>query len=440
MVASEPENGTYTSPADKIADSSASGGSAVLFGRAATPPPPPPAPSPSPTPPTTSTAYYVDCTGGSDSNSGLSQSAAWSSLAKANAAPLGSSKGIYFKRGCSWSGGTLNISWSGATISNYGSGALPVFKGSGDSSNHVNITGDNNIIDGIAAIGSNSKCSTCTGAAFNFANGATGNTLKNSQATGKWAGVYLRDGANNNRITNNAIKDNKMLQDRGGSNDDTGAFGVLIHGAGNDVSYNHFSGQNAPSPDYGLDGSSVEFYTLSGNAPASNNKIHHNISVNDNTFSEMGKQSTAQSPSGNVFAYNTYVTTGISNAIFINTRGSGTNYGPINGTLVYNNSVYITGSTKAALICGGTCTASILIARNNIIVTSGNPISGSGSFSNNLTSSPYVAPPNDLHLKAGSAAVDKGTSDAISAGFTTDLDGIKLPYGSAVDIGAYEYH
>lgn len=434
----EPEAGTITAPATRISDSSASGGAAIQFGTPVTPTPGPTPPPPSPTPgPISGRSFYVDCAG-SDSNSGTSTTSAWSSLTKANGAGLSAGDGIFFKRGCSWGGGTLNVGWSGVTIGSYGSGALPVFTGSGDSSNHINITGDNNTIDAVAVQGSNKSCSSCTGAGINIANGATGNTIKNSLISGKWAGIYLRDGANNNKITLNNIKDNRMLQDRGGSDDDSGAFGILIHGANNDISYNNFSGQNVNSPDYGLDGSSVEIYTLTGRAPASNNRIHHNKTINDNTFSELGKDSGASAPTGNIYAYNTYVSSGIYNAIFVNTRGN-TNFGPVNNTIVYNNSVYITGSSKAALVCSS-CSTSIMTAKNNILVTSGSAISGTGNMANNLTTNMYVGAPNDLHLKAGSAAIDKASSDAVSAGFTVDLDGIKLPFGSAVDVGAYEFH
>lgn len=52
-------------------------------------------------------------------------------------------------------------------------------------------------------------------------------------------------------------------------------------------------------------------------------------------------------------------------------------------------------------------------------------------------SSLFVDPANnDFHLKAGSAAIDAGTS---LTGITADLEGVSRPQGNAFDIGCYEY-
>src|SRR5690242_10027884 len=49
--------------------------------------------------PTPSKGYYVDCTGGNDTNSGTAESAAWKSLSKARTAPLLPGDRLLFKRG-----------------------------------------------------------------------------------------------------------------------------------------------------------------------------------------------------------------------------------------------------------------------------------------------------------------------------------------------------
>src|SRR6266567_7315349 len=58
--------------------------------------------STAPPPPTTDAnkTYYVDCSGGSDNNSGKSKAASWRSLAKASKANVDAGGAILLKRGC----------------------------------------------------------------------------------------------------------------------------------------------------------------------------------------------------------------------------------------------------------------------------------------------------------------------------------------------------
>ncbi len=68
------------------------------------------------------------------------------------------------------------------------------------------------------------------------------------------------------------------------------------------------------------------------------------------------------------------------------------------------------------------------VANNNI----GTSLAGNLAYTDGLF---LNSPGNDYHLKAGSAAIDKGTI----VGVTSDKDGLSRPQGSAYDIGAYEY-
>ncbi|MFC3799328.1 family 16 glycoside hydrolase [Cohnella sp. GCM10012308] len=81
------------------------------------------------------TTYYVDSVGGSDSNSGLSDSSAWQSLAKVNATTFQPGDVILFKAGSVWSGQLhpLGSGTSGApiVIDKYGSGGRPIINGNG---------------------------------------------------------------------------------------------------------------------------------------------------------------------------------------------------------------------------------------------------------------------------------------------------------------------
>jgi len=425
----EAESASLSGPVVVGDDADASGGQYIQFGSGIT-----------------GTTYYVDCSAPGSGNG--SQSSPWT-LSQANASNLDSGDGILFKRGCIFTSAStqLTVKWAGVTLSSYGSGNAPEFKSTANpassSGRIISITGDNNVLDNLVVTGPRTSdafpdyASNGSQSSIELAGGATGNTISNSVISGGWAGVYLNADANNNKVVDNQIINNKLLKTSGS---DSGAFGVLIHGSNNEIANNYFSGNIALSQDYPCcDGSSVEIYTSSGANPASNNVIHHNKSVNDDAFVELGTAGAA--PDHNVFNYNSYTSSGIDNAIFLNTRGSGTSYGPQTNVIAYNNSVYITGSTQRAFICSGTCTGSNLTFRNNVIISSGGATSVGGSVqSNNLSSgNPFVSPPADLNLVSGSPAIDGGVNDANISSYTTDIAGHATPFGTARDIGAYEY-
>ncbi|MDQ0877375.1 hypothetical protein QFZ77_006034 [Paenibacillus sp. V4I3] len=81
------------------------------------------------------TIYYVDSSGGNDSNSGTSTSAAWQTLTKVNSITFQPGDQILFKAGGSWSGmlsplGSGN-STNQITIDMYGTGNKPLIAGGG---------------------------------------------------------------------------------------------------------------------------------------------------------------------------------------------------------------------------------------------------------------------------------------------------------------------
>jgi hypothetical protein len=81
------------------------------------------------------TIYYVDDTGGSDSNSGTSTTTAWKTISKVNSTTFVAGNQIRFKRGGSWSNQLhpLGSGTSGSpiVIDAYGSGNLPIINGLG---------------------------------------------------------------------------------------------------------------------------------------------------------------------------------------------------------------------------------------------------------------------------------------------------------------------
>lgn len=79
--------------------------------------------------------YYIDSSAGADSNTGLSQAAAWQTLGKASGVIFQPGDALLFKAGGSWTG-TLSLRGSGTvsspiTVGRYGSGAKPLLQGGG---------------------------------------------------------------------------------------------------------------------------------------------------------------------------------------------------------------------------------------------------------------------------------------------------------------------
>jgi parallel beta-helix repeat protein len=456
FVAAEAEAGTVTGAATVGSDATASAGQYVQFGGI-----------PSGGGTGTGPTYYVDCSAGVDTNNGNSTGTAWKTLAKAGSLSYSEGSNLLLKRGCVFDNDTLTISSSGTssnpiTVGAYGSGNAPqitrnsngadvTVKGSYVTVQDLNLTATPpSRIPGTDTVCPNAPVGNIQGVTFET--GAANNTVKNTTISNMYAGVFLKAGSHDNHVLSNTLSNNDMMSplDPGGSGD-AGAFGILIWGNNNEIAYNAISGSNACSYDYILDGSAVEIFGGSSTYAASNNNIHHNKAVNDNAFTELGKGSTSPSPDNNVYAYNTYYASGISNAIFLVTRGSGDSYGPMTHTKFYNNTAYMTGTSKNGIYCGGTCGTDVLTFKNNIIATNNStpiPNYSTADVSNNLgwvvgssTNDPKFvnASTQDLHIQAGSPAIDRGTSESVNAGYNKDLDNHAVPAGAAVDIGAYEY-
>ena len=127
------------------------------------------------------------------------------------------------------------------------------------------------------------------------------------------------------------------------------------------------------------------------------------------------------------------------NVVANNTEGIELGYGSANNNEVFNNTVY-GHSTFGIQVRSGMSGNQL---KNNIVYSNGTNIinDGSGTVqSNNLTTDPSFvnAAGADFHLQAGSAAIDAGTP--LVADVPDDFDGGIRPFGSAYDIGAYEYN
>lgn len=385
-----------------------------------------------PPPPTTSGAtYYLDAAGGSDSFAGTSPTTAWRSLARATSATLAPGDQLLLRRGQTWSG-SLAMGESGTaaapiTIGAYGVGAAPIVTGA---STCIALGGSHLVLTGVQADG-------CTWSGVDIsgsANVVTGNVFAHNAA-----GVVVRPSGLDNRILSNQIVDNQRMSVlTQGGDDDSGAFGVLLQGDRTEVAGNTISGHDAFSYDYGRDGSAIEVYG------ARDSYIHHNRAVDNQTFTELGNSRSA----GNTYAYNV-VTSAVADSTFVITRGAGSVWGPIVGTRFFNNTAILTGANTQGFICHAGCSPSILVMRNNIVQATWKagyadaPFDGDYNLywggtrqfplgAHDIVADPVFAGGGDLHLGAGSPAIDTG----VPIGYASDFEG--GPLIGAPDRGAYE--
>jgi len=356
--------------------------------------------------PSSARTFYVSTTG-SDANSGTRQDEPWRSLDKVASAALAPGDRVLLRSGDSWSGG-LRLTRDGAAgkeivIGSYGSGAQPRITGASEC---VRIEADHVIVQGLMLTG-------CSWAGAEIR--GKYDVMQGSTLTNNVAGVATTGGSAHNKVLDNIIKDNdKMSVNTRGGDDDSGAFGVLLNGDTAEIAYNTISGSDAPSYDYGRDGAAVEIFGGIGN------DIHHNVTYDNETFSELGNPRTANTR----FAYN--VVTSVRHGAFLVVRGAQDGLGPNKGTVVVNNSVYL--PQGEGVICYAGCDSSILTLQRNIIVIGSGKVAdvdGNAVVSDNVYSGPsinlrrgngdLVADPKfvdpakrDLHLKPGSPAAGRG--------------------------------
>jgi hypothetical protein len=411
--------------------------------------------------------YYVDCSG-SDTKAGLDPSTAWATLAKASQASLQPGDSVLLKRGCSWNG-PFNPHWNGTaakpiTIGAYGTGALPHIGGT--AATLISITGSYQVLDSLAlsspadrfvAVGTCSAQPVGDHTGIEMSPGGSHNTVQNSDFTSLSVGIKIIRGATYNSIAHNVLHKVNMMftltPSSVNADDDAGGQNILLEGDYNDIGYNRIVDAYACGYDYnGANGQAIVVYG------GSHNVIHHSFATNDQNFAEVGSCCGAgEVPANdNTFAYNVSI-----GQQFLSVHGHGDHWGPALNNKLYNNTSYNTGN--GGVSCFG-CGTDVLTMRNNIIwSTTGldvgtTPINESnnlfwstayGPSWNSIKLSPtdVVADPKltnpgsgDFHLTTGSLAIDKGSADSVTAGFSRDMDGTLAPQRGGIDIGAYEAH
>lgn len=367
--------------------------------------------------------YYVDCTNGSDANNGMTPNSAWKTLnavtRSSNLVALNAGDSLLLKRGCTFTG-RLNAKWTGSSnapiaVGAYGSSNLPLpvidnKTATGEEAQvTVSISGQHQIFEYLKVTatkpGLYPNAQKCTEQprgwriGFGTKSGSAHNIVRRSEASGFTAGIHFAAGSQRNKALYNILKFNNIMSTNTPPSekydDDSGAWGVLLNGDYNEVAYNYFEGNVACSEDYIIEGASIEVFG------ASHNDIHHNISLHEPTFTELGgrKQDNGEivKSTYNRYAYNVYSAKDIkpdlsyfnspyysveknetqlntklnSGGEFLVVRGPNSEWGGNTGTEFYHNTGYW---LNVGISCSEGCTSAnnILTARNNILWRSNN--------------------------------------------------------------------
>ncbi len=387
------------------------------------------------------TTYYF-APDGNDNASGTSASSPLRSPWKVEQLPLQPGDRVLFKRGGSYQG-KVGIWKSGSaakriTLGAYGATSAP----------KPRLT--NNVDDFCVMVGASYVTVSdlfVSGCRTGIWSRGTENVITKVEATKNMHGIEIDAGSLRNRVVRNYLHHNdRMAPNTPGEFDDYGAVGVVVVGDATEVAFNKITDNWAPSADFGTDGSAVEIYGGIGTV------VHHNVGRNNRTFTELGNNRSANT----TYAYNV-ATSRLKDSEFLITRGGNDYFGPVRGTVAFNNTVKLTGSESRGFICYAGCTKDLFAMYNNIFDVAGTigNIDGERAGGNNIywrgSMWSVTLLPGDrivnprfrnarLALKASSPAVDK----VVRARFKKDLRGRRIGVDGngdgkrGADLGAYE--
>lgn len=419
--------------------------------------------------------YYVDAVNGSDSNAGISPDAAWHGIVRVNSAQFAPGVSVLFRRGCTWSGTTLQLSTSGAAdrpivFGAYGEGARPVIAAGGQTQafyagasrgNYklagLDLRGGTFTVEcpgyGVTIEDCNVQDASRVGILFFGLNihdvVIRGNTVHDCLESGVEIGADSQPGPTNFLIEDNICWGNGTGPPHHGIYVKRSTNVVIRRnvcysnaGAGIKARFRNVALLIDNNECYSNDGYGITFNVtediVPGNIIVSNNLLHGNNYYNLHL---------AESSQGVEVYHNTLI-----NAVY---RGLGLDQGAETGNTFKNNlivqDVAVVGAGRVPLrIYAASQSASNVFDGNcyAYIGGDGRPVDSAGTGLtlaqwqaqtgspdlHSISADPlFVAPYKDLHLRAGSPCIDAG----VNVGVTTDADG--RVRDARPDVGAYEY-
>jgi hypothetical protein len=419
-------------------------------------------PPPTQTPPpaqASGASYYVDSVNGQDSNSGLSSSQAWQTLAPVNDHSFEPGDTIHFACGSNWDAGLIlrdsGTAGQPITLTAYGSGHPPVFEKPGGIA--IWITGSYTVIDGLFL----QNAANDPDIPYNFRGalliytGTEHNVVRNSEFTN--AGVGIKTFGRHHLIEHNYIHDLVLVYDR--PKESYGAIGISVNDSDTEIAHNGFENCRHEAIAYGYDGGAIEIEGFT--AVKDNIYIHHNVSIGSQGFIEVAETKatnvtvahnvsddyqqfiawdTTTRPSNFLVEHNTVIRIHPENACALFTmfyyREEGVD--PDESWLTFRNNVFYTAWRPVLDNADYPC--NYPHGHNLFYTPSGSAISDPVGYP--LGPGDIIGDPQfvdfgarDLHLQPTSPAIDMGAD----LGYTNDYDANPVPIGPAPDAGAYEY-
>ncbi len=310
--------------------------------------------------------YYVS-PAGSDSAGGRSPSTAWRSLSRVNRASLHPGDRVRLRGGSTFpAGGGLKVTASGTgaepiVVQSYGTGTARI---SGSSDSCVVVSGSWVRVRELAVTG-------CTWAGVDVRGDHV--DVGRVDAGGSWAGVQVERGASYTTVKNSYIHDNvRATPHTSGSNDDSGAWGVLVNGDHTTINDNTIRRHDIASRDYGRDGAAVEVFA------AQHTVIEDNLGTGNQTFTEVGGEPGSLETAGLVVRDNRVTNT--ATRTFFTTVHAGDAFGTASGVELDDNSVRLTGASSVGVFCGPRCTPKVLHVSGNTISAPGGAVQAEGTY------------------------------------------------------------
>lgn len=429
--------------------------------------------------------YYIDATGGNDSNSGTSTDQAWQTITKVNSQNFSSGDNIYFKRGETFSDARWDFPSSIAnnlTFDAYGSGAKPIITstfgtridagtghnirnlelratGSGPTIHirvssvtlaYVDAVGNATQNNGAIMIGSNAAdvsditISHCTATGSNYYG------LHTYDTTYAIRNVVVEYGTFYNNGTGELLGFHGIYFGTGTKNA-TARYNELYGNSGSGIKSNSSMSsaddRNYIYGNYSHDNKNYGIYLGGANDWVD---VYNNIFVNNTTGSNAG-YSAYMHYGAVVNMYNNTLVNGGAAGIHWNDVGA---VGSVfrNNIVIQDSEVVGAAKNPLSIIGDGTAISSNNTFDYNLYYYNGAAIAKTGQPStlslaqwqasagnpdqhSISTDSIFVANYTNLRLKRTSPAINAGTNTSL----VTDYSGNSRPQGGSYDLGAYEY-